>query len=216
MTFPLPNPVQPDQPETERNFAALAQVFPVDGQSPSLFRPPRTVTSLPSSSQVFDGMEIYYVADSTNGVVWHLKYRAGSGSSYKWEFVGGSPLTSDGLAQVGPYNYGATTYGYFDSAVAVTVPLEGDYRVGSVLDVYISPNTGHVGHGIKVGASNWSLTAGAYVKVTTDWWTAIPVNQTLTGVAASTTLTQGAYVENASTATYRRGASMAVVPVRVR
>lgn len=53
---------------------------------------PAVVTSLPTAP--VDGQEIYYVADATLGIVWHLKYRAASASAYKWEFVGGSPLVS--------------------------------------------------------------------------------------------------------------------------
>jgi hypothetical protein len=39
-----------------------------------------------------DGDEVYYAADATNGVIWHLRYRAASSSSYKWEFVGGDAV----------------------------------------------------------------------------------------------------------------------------
>src|SRR4051812_22380129 len=53
---------------------------------------PARVTSLPVSP--VDGQEVYYVADATNGVLWHLRYNAASASAYKWEFVGGSPLES--------------------------------------------------------------------------------------------------------------------------
>jgi hypothetical protein len=84
---------------------------------------PSYVTSLPSTPA--DGTEVYYAADATNGVIWHLRYRSSSSSSYKWEFIGGSPLwheiatnetcnstTFVDLATVGP---------------SVTVPLAGDY-----------------------------------------------------------------------------------------
>jgi hypothetical protein len=50
-----------------------------------------TVTALPLG--IADGQECYYLASDTNGVVWHLKYRSGSASSYKWEYVGGPPLS---------------------------------------------------------------------------------------------------------------------------
>src|SRR4030095_11342304 len=48
------------------------------------------VSALPGSP--FDGQEIYYLADATNSVIWHLRYRAGSSSAYKWEFIGGMYL----------------------------------------------------------------------------------------------------------------------------
>lgn len=53
---------------------------------------PPIVTALPLSP--IDGQEILYLADATNGVVWRLKYRAASTSPYKWEFVGGAPLSA--------------------------------------------------------------------------------------------------------------------------
>lgn len=51
---------------------------------------PATVTALPGSP--VDGQEIFYVADSTLGIIWHLKYRSASTSIFKWEFVGGSDI----------------------------------------------------------------------------------------------------------------------------
>lgn len=59
---------------------------------------PTRVTSLPGSP--IDGQEIYYVADATNGVVWHLRYNA-SGGTYKWEFVGGPPAHYENDADTG-------------------------------------------------------------------------------------------------------------------
>lgn len=47
------------------------------------------VTSLPANPK--DGDEIFYVADAPNGVLWRLRYNA-AGSTYKWEFVGGSSV----------------------------------------------------------------------------------------------------------------------------
>lgn len=83
------------------------------------------VSSLPGSP--YDGQVVSYLADATNGTVWRLKYRAGSASAYKWEFVGGSALvaeiaTSEGTA--------STTYTALATAgPSVTVPLAGDYDV---------------------------------------------------------------------------------------
>jgi hypothetical protein len=53
---------------------------------------PQLLSSLPSSP--YDGQEIYYSADPTNGVIWHLRYRSASAPPYKWELVGGPPLTA--------------------------------------------------------------------------------------------------------------------------
>src|SRR3954451_5923766 len=51
------------------------------------------VTSLPATP--VDGQECNYLADATNGVMWHLVYRA---ADAKWYYTGGPPLASDGNA----------------------------------------------------------------------------------------------------------------------
>jgi hypothetical protein len=80
-------------------------------------------TSLPASPP--DGQEIRYLADSANGIIWHLRYRAASPSAYKWEWVGGSWLRAEVLtSESGPA--GALT----DLATVgptVTAPLAGEY-----------------------------------------------------------------------------------------
>ena len=92
----------------------------------------RVVTALPSGP--YDGQEVYYVADSTNGVVWHLVYRAAASGSFKWEFVGGSPMRAVVVTRES-----TTSLTYADLATAgpaVTVPLAGDYLVdhGATID----------------------------------------------------------------------------------
>ena len=83
---------------------------------------PAYVTSLPSSPA--NGQEVYYAADASNGVIWHLRYRSAASGSYKWEFVGGSALfaTTSGTT---------TTSGSLTSisSPSITVPLSGDYRI---------------------------------------------------------------------------------------
>lgn len=81
------------------------------------------VTALPSSP--IDGQEIRYVVDSTNGIIWNFKYRSASASTYKWEFIGGSPL----FAQIAA-DQGTTSTSYVNLATtgpSVILPLAGDY-----------------------------------------------------------------------------------------
>jgi len=57
----------------------------------SVTRNPRPlfVTALPPAA---DGMEVFYQADSSNGVIWHLRARSvanGGSATYPFEFVGG-------------------------------------------------------------------------------------------------------------------------------
>jgi len=79
------------------------------------------VTSLPSNA--IDGQEVRYLADNTNGIIWNLRYRAGSSSSYKWEFIGGHPLMAYDSTQ---YNTTSTTLTRPGSS-QITIPLAGDY-----------------------------------------------------------------------------------------
>lgn len=111
----------------------------VKGDTGQVGTVPTRVTSLPGSP--VDGQECYYVADATNGVLWHLKYNAGSASPYKWEFVGGPPLRA---AIVTTETFNGTTNVFSDLATpgpSVTLPLAGDY------DVLYSAES-------KLGASN--------------------------------------------------------------
>ncbi len=89
---------------------------------PTVWGPP-LVTSLPASPT--DGQEVNFLADATNGVVWRLRYRSASASAYKWEFIGGPPLTAEVLTQEA-----RTGNAYGDTVTPgpdVVVPLAGDY-----------------------------------------------------------------------------------------
>lgn len=89
-------------------------------ETPSL-QGPTFVTSLPASPA--DGQEVYFLADATYGVVWHLRYRAGSSSAYKWEFVGGPPIFTPTFG--GANNTSGAIYQ--DVGVNLALPLAGDY-----------------------------------------------------------------------------------------
>jgi len=80
-------------------------------------------TVLPSSPG--DGESFYYIADGTNGVVWHLRYRAAAAGSYKWEFVGGGILYSRDA------NARTTSSATFQTtgSPSITLPLAGDYEL---------------------------------------------------------------------------------------
>jgi hypothetical protein len=85
---------------------------------------PPYVTALPTPP--FDGFEVFYAADATNGVIWHLRYRSGGGT-YKWEYVGGPPLSArvDTSETTTSASYAALA----TAGPSVTVPLAGDYIV---------------------------------------------------------------------------------------
>ena len=84
-------------------------------------------TTLPPSPA--DGQEAVLVDSITNPTYqWRFRYNAGSTSSYKWEFVGGTPLSNEIATQEG-FSY---TGGYMDSPTVgpqVTVPRAGEYQI---------------------------------------------------------------------------------------
>jgi hypothetical protein len=112
----LPYPSASDTADVPRDIQTLANRLDIVAGGPA-------VSSLPGSP--VDGQECYYVADAANGVVWHLRYRAGATGSYKWEFVGGAQLTATGAggatSSTTPQTAGTPT---------ITLPLAGDYELG--------------------------------------------------------------------------------------
>lgn len=93
------------------------------------------VTSLPTSP--VDGQIVNYLADATNGVVWRLRYRSGSSSAYKWEFIGGAPLSSEVTTT---QSLSSATYADLTTAgPTIIVPLAGDYDVG--IGAYMATGT---------------------------------------------------------------------------
>lgn len=86
---------------------------------------PRLVTALPASPN--DGDEVYYLADATAGIVWHLRYRATSSSAYKWEYVGGPPLSQ----LISTFEtHTSTSYANLATlGPQITIPLAGDYML---------------------------------------------------------------------------------------
>lgn len=83
------------------------------------------VASLPVSP--IDQQACIYVADATNGIKWHLRYRSGASGSYKWEFIGGPVMFSEVTTSESTTS---TSYVALTTAgPTVTVPLAGDYDV---------------------------------------------------------------------------------------
>jgi microcystin-dependent protein len=100
--------------------------------------PPQYVTSLPSNP--VDGQTVVYAADATNGVMWTLRYRAAATGSYKWDVLGGPPLTAFVATQ---QSRATNSYGDLTtSGPSVTVPLAGDYDVQVGAGVQTPANTG--------------------------------------------------------------------------
>jgi len=175
---------------------------------------PGLFTALPATPH--DGMEIHFLADAVNGIIWRLRYRAASASAFKWEFIGGSPITAESLVDSSVVS--SVAYIQPTPGVAVTTPLAGDYIVE------------HGTGGIYASGANFttyqSVKFGAAVCLDRDGFGATPAVANVSvvpghcqiqrnGLAAGTGITVSARtVSTAATATlrYRR---LALLPVRV-
>jgi hypothetical protein len=111
-----------EQPNQPTSTVTGAMWIDTDATPPAWAAQIPLVTSLPASP--IDGQEIYYLADATNGIIWHLRYRASSSSAYKWEFVGGSSLLAETAADAGL----TTTIAVIGPSL--TLPLAGNYDFG--------------------------------------------------------------------------------------
>ena len=103
---------------------------------------PRSYYSATPPASPRDGDEWVFPADAAAGVNWRFRYNAGSGSIYKWEFIGGPPLDASRLAadsmSVTP------TYTNLPNGPTLTVPRTGDYIVEFVLNMTGAPATPHI------------------------------------------------------------------------
>src|SRR6516162_4214450 len=87
----------------------------------------------------YDGQIVDLVADSTNGIIWRVRYNSSSSSTYKWEVLGGSCLGKYALVS------GSSTSGaWADTTVSsqITLTRAGEYRV--VLDAAVQGGEGGV------------------------------------------------------------------------
>jgi hypothetical protein len=144
---------------------------------------PALVSSLPAGP--VDGQEIYYQADAANGIVWHLRYRAASASSFKWEYIGGTPLTARVNAQE---TRTVTTYGDLTTVgPSITAPLAGDYLLSYSAHMWNSAVGNYVIASPAVGATAATDANGAVMTSSTANadYTPARVDVPFTGVAAA-------------------------------
>lgn len=172
-------------------------------------------TTLPSNP--VDGQECYYLADATNGVVWHLKYVSSLSGTSKWTCIGGSPLfskqTSNGSTTA------TTATAYTNRPPDITVPLAGDYIVMYGSRMYVQNPAGSnlvlqvfAGSTMLEQIDHWQGTAGG---TTTLWGGHEAQEIKATALAASTIIQLRAYVGAAGlTGNLERG-FLKVMPVRV-
>lgn len=172
--------------------------------------PSTYVTSLPSNP--VDGQTVVYAADASNGVMWTLRYRAASSSSYKWEFVGGSYL---GASVATLQSTTSTTYtDLTTSGPTVTPPLSGDYAI-RVEAGMTSTSSGEVGAFMSyaIGATAATDTESVTASVQTPGYSTNVSRQYVKNFSSGTALT-AKYRGTASTVYFEKRV-LAITPVRV-
>lgn len=110
---------------------------------------PPLVSSLPGTP--VDTQEVYYLADATNGVIWHLRYRAASASTYKWEYLGGPAL--QGFVATTETTTSTVYVSLATPGPTVTAPLPGDYRVEHGCASYVTTPPNGAKMSYDVGAT---------------------------------------------------------------
>jgi len=99
------------------------------------------VTSLPGSPTDLD--EVYLkVGSGDTAVLWHMKYDSSITDSYKWRYLGGSPLFS---RRDTTENRNSATYAALSSLPSVTLPGIGVYEFSHGFD------------STKAGAASWGI-----------------------------------------------------------
>ena len=124
-----------------------------DAPGPVAVGPP-LVTSLPANP--VDGQEVDFLASATDGVIWRLRYRAGSASSYKWEFVGGPPMVRYAEGQFSARSVSAWAVMSQDGSSpppTVTVPLAGQYRLTFGTRTVFSDQSCIIAFGVSVNGA---------------------------------------------------------------
>lgn len=137
----------------------------IQGPAGAPYASPPVITSyagLQALSPV-DGQEVIYVADAAAGVIQRFRYRSAASGSYKWEFIGGSPLTNMVVADQGLIGDGVwkdpSTIG-----PVVSIALPGDYRASAVVRAYGNAAM-NAGVGITVGAGDPPTEAIAFSRI---------------------------------------------------
>jgi len=164
-------------------------------------------TSLPASP--VDGQE-YTLVDSTTTptYTWRFRYNAGSSSSYKWEFVGGAPLT----AQSGAFS--PTGDSTWRSGVSVTMARAGEYQVQAGFFVQPTPAGATIYSGPGVNGGSAGAAAVQYQSVANANTTAQGFFLLVTVPAAGGVI-NGMYNATGACVASSGQASLTIIPKRV-
>ena len=186
--------------------------------------PPQFVTTLPSSP--IDGQEVYYQSTAAGtgggasnsmadvGAVWHLRYRAASASTYKWEFVGGGALYSQTATDASAALTSSTWSGINGADPSITVALAGEYMVSNRLTFSFSTALTMIS-GLKFGSveASGSDQSSVYQRVSGNYYYSL-YSTDMRGIAATTAVNQRYWADASATITRYR-ASVSITPIRV-
>lgn len=169
-------------------------------------------TALPGSP--FDGQEIHFAANATNGVIWHLRYRSAASGSYKWEFVGGSPLHTERAI---PGYWYPSAGGWVDDSTPAQIVLPavaGDFMVTIQASMHHESGTPSGSIGLAINGAAPTFTAGHGV-FGTAYQDQVPIVRSglVSAIPASADLRLRASVTAANIAISYR--ALSVVPVRL-
>lgn len=169
---------------------------------------PLYVTSLPTSP--VDGMEIFFLADGTNGVEWHFRYRAAMSGSYKWHFLGGPSMVREDSDS---RTITSTTYVDLPTdPISFDLPaLAGDFEVTAeaLIDPVADNDFGAYSYALEGTAANDAWAAVIYgVGETSN------ATKNHLGLAASTTIAEKARTAFGNSVLFRNR-RFAVKPIRV-
>jgi hypothetical protein len=186
---------------------------------------PSYETSLPSPAA--DGQEVYYRADSTNGLIWHLRFRNvfnGGSATYPWEYVGGPPqyatigqtlAQSNGIATNTFSSLGATS----GSALTLTVPLIGTYTVSGSGAVYTNNGVNanvDVWMGFRANSTSPGLGDAGYANQVTQNYTQINWTNRVTVTNAADRVIELQFAQTGGTRNlYSYNRQLTIYPVRV-
>jgi microcystin-dependent protein len=124
--------------------ALVGATGPQGPQGPAGSSGAALVSALPGSPT--DGQEIMFLADSTNGIIWHLRYRAASASAYKWESVGPTPLFWQSTVGLENITDGSTAHDAASVDGGIVLPLAGVFvaTYGAIMDAALPEGAGQV------------------------------------------------------------------------
>jgi hypothetical protein len=167
-------------------------------------------TTLPGSP--IDGQQAILVDSVTNPTYqWQFRYNAGSSSAYKWEFIGGTPITAE---VTGTDTSTSTTYTLLANGPSVVLPRAGDWlvEIEAVISNTNAGTTNYLNAGDSAIAANIVLSPAFSQPSPANYWNSVHLKGIARGLGAITLYAK--VLTNGGTASYQ-ARRLIVQPVRV-